>query len=295
MDFDEYLKLQRTSFVQYYRCLPTSYLGRGDIVEDGNKVFLPTSAVDRVCSLNLEWPLHFRIQNPSTGRASHCGMLEFVAEEGFIHVPTWFDLSSWLTDLASPFQLMERLGLEVNDLVLLQQKALPAATFLKLQAHTKDFLDVAYPRELLEHNLKKYACLTAGETITVTEGDRRYCLNVLELQPEDAVSVLETDVNTDFAPPLDYVEPPPPPVMPAGQAGGEPAKFTGVAARMDGKPVELPTTPAPPAAAGVKPKRGLRFGGASAAAGGGVSKGKEDKGAGKEQEQRFTGTAYSLQ
>lgn len=37
MDFDEYLKLQQNTFVQYYRCLPTSYVNNGQIDEDGNK------------------------------------------------------------------------------------------------------------------------------------------------------------------------------------------------------------------------------------------------------------------
>lgn len=117
-------------------------------------------------------------------------------------------------------------------------------------------------------------CLTAGDTITVTEGDKRFYLDVLETKPEDGVCVIETDCEVDFVTPLDD--------------NNEPVRFTGVAARMDGKPVEQPKPPAPVS----KPTGGLRFGGAAA---GGVSKGKKQEGGSKEQEQRFTGTAYSLQ
>ncbi|GJN37500.1 hypothetical protein PR202_gb26467 [Eleusine coracana subsp. coracana] len=275
MDFDEYLRLQQSSFVQYYRCLPTSYVNNGHIDEDGNKgVVMPPSALDRLSSLEIEFPMKFRIQNPATGRASHIGVLEFVAEEGFIHIPAW---------------LMTRLGLAEHDLVLVQQKALPKATFLKLQAHTMDFTLVSNPRELLEYNFHKYACLTAGETITVTEGDKRFYLDVVETKPEDAVCVIETDCEVDFATPLDYVDPPPQPAAPAETV---PSQFTGVAGRMDGKPVEQPKPPAPASRAapgGSKPKGGLRFGG-------GASKGKQEGGGAKEPEQqKFTGTPYSLQ
>lgn len=42
--------------------------------------------------------------------------------------------------------------------------------------------------------------------------DTKYYINVLEVKPPTygAVSIVETDVQLDFAPPLDYVEPPPP-------------------------------------------------------------------------------------
>jgi ubiquitin fusion degradation protein 1 len=155
----------------------------------------------------------------------------------------------------------------------------------------------------LEYNFfTKYTCLTAGETITVTEADRRYRLDVVEAQPEDAVLVLETDCKVDFATPLDYVEPPPPkkPVVapPAAQAAENnnnepPVRFTGVAKRLDGKPVlEQPTTPAP-AAAG-KAKYGVRFGGVAS---GDVGKKGTEEGGDKDRErkeQRFTGKAHSL-
>uniref|UniRef100_A0A453DXU2 Ubiquitin fusion degradation protein UFD1 N-terminal subdomain 1 domain-containing protein n=1 Tax=Aegilops tauschii subsp. strangulata TaxID=200361 RepID=A0A453DXU2_AEGTS len=49
--------------------------------------------------------------------ASHCGVLEFVAEEGFVYVPA-------LT--------MARLGLEEDDLVLRTSTSLPKATSVKL-------------------------------------------------------------------------------------------------------------------------------------------------------------------
>jgi ubiquitin fusion degradation protein 1 len=199
-------------------------------------VIMPPSALDRLTRLNIHYPMLFQIKNPSTERATHCGVLEFIADEGFIHMPS---------------RLMAHLGIQEEQVVLVTNTRLPTATFVKLRPHTKDFLDVSHHKELLEYNIrKKFQCLTAGETIAITEGDRRFHLDLLETRPADAVCTLETDCEVDFAPPLDYVEPPraapapaPAPVT-AAQGSGEPPLFTGFAARVDGKPVEQPP-PAP--------------------------------------------------
>ncbi|ONM30074.1 Ubiquitin fusion degradation UFD1 family protein [Zea mays] len=243
-------------------------------------VIMPLSALDRLGGLNIEYPMLFQIKHPSTERATHCGVLEFVADEGFIHMPSW---------------LMAHLGVPENEIVLVRSTSLPKATFMKLQPHTKDFLHVPNPKELLEHNFGKFPCVTAGETIAVTEGERRYYLDVLEACPAGAVCSIDTDCAVDFAPPLDYVEAPPFVASQGSDEPPQPARFSGTGRRMDGKPVEMPT-PSPAAESVVAPgvpKRMVRFGAPSAsAAASGVSKAKE--GGGKEQEKRFTGTRYSL-
>lgn len=41
-------------------------------------------------SLNLESPWMFKLRNPSNPAAStHAGVLEFIAEEGVVHLPYW--------------------------------------------------------------------------------------------------------------------------------------------------------------------------------------------------------------
>ena len=48
----------------------------------------------------------------------------------------------------SPVQLMAHLGVQENELVLVRNTLLPTATFVKLQPHTTDFLDVSQHKEL---------------------------------------------------------------------------------------------------------------------------------------------------
>ena len=40
-------------------------------------------------SLRIDYPMLFELHNPVTERTSHCGVLEFIAEEGMIYMPYW--------------------------------------------------------------------------------------------------------------------------------------------------------------------------------------------------------------
>ena len=40
-------------------------------------------------SLHIEYPMLFEIANLREGRVSHCGVMEFVAEEGHVYLPYW--------------------------------------------------------------------------------------------------------------------------------------------------------------------------------------------------------------
>ena len=39
--------------------------------------------------LNIMYPMLFKITNDTTGTSTHCGVLEFVAEEGRAYLPRW--------------------------------------------------------------------------------------------------------------------------------------------------------------------------------------------------------------
>jgi ubiquitin fusion degradation protein 1 len=59
----------------------------------------------------------------------------------------------------------------------------------------------------LEHGLTQFACVTVGDVFALQHADRVYRVRVLETRPDTAISVIETDVEVDFAPPPGYVEP----------------------------------------------------------------------------------------
>ena len=40
-------------------------------------------------SLHIDYPMLFELRNAAAERVSHCGVLEFIAEEGMIYMPYW--------------------------------------------------------------------------------------------------------------------------------------------------------------------------------------------------------------
>lgn len=181
-------------FNTLYRCYSVSMLPgtERDNVDRGGRIFLPPSALDQLTRLNIVYPMLFKLTNPQKDRMTHCGVLEFVADEGKCYMPYW---------------MMRNLLLEEGAFVKIESVSLPVATFSKFQPQSVDFLDITNPKAVLENELRSFACLTTGDVIAISYNDRIYELCVLETKPGAAVSIIECDMNVDFAPPVGYVEP----------------------------------------------------------------------------------------
>jgi hypothetical protein len=102
-----------------------------EVCQDRQKVGSGLIFVWSAASLRIDYPMLFEVHNSSTSRTSHCGVLEFVAEEGMIYMPYW---------------MMQNLLLQEGDIVRVKSATLPKGTFVKLQPHTKDFLDISNPK-----------------------------------------------------------------------------------------------------------------------------------------------------
>ncbi|XP_057966100.1 uncharacterized protein LOC131156431 [Malania oleifera] len=248
MFFDGY-GYHGTSFEQTYRCYPASFIDKPQI-ESGDKIIMPPSALDRLASLHIDYPMLFELRNDGAERISHCGVLEFIAEEGMIYMPYW---------------MMENMLLQEGDIVRVKNVTLPKGTYVKLQPHTKDFLEISNPKAILETTLRNFSCLTTGDSIMVAYNNKKYYIDIIETKPSNAISIIETDCEVDFAPPLDYKEPEKPAaLLPSNKAASEaseaPAEnepkfnpFSGVGRRLDGKP--LKEQPPPLSSTGTKDKK----------------------------------------
>ena len=123
---------------------------------------------------------------------------------------------------------MQTLLLEPGDLVQIKSTDLPSGQFIKLQAQSTSFLDISDPKAVLENAFRNFSCLTKGDVFTFAYNDQTYEMAVLEVKPardENAISVLETDLEVDFAPPVGYEEPQKPSgtSTPRSGTGGLPA------------------------------------------------------------------------
>jgi ubiquitin fusion degradation protein 1 len=58
-------------------------------LENGDKIVMPDSALERLLSLSIECPVLFKIKNPSILQTRHPGLLEFTAEKGMMYMPYW--------------------------------------------------------------------------------------------------------------------------------------------------------------------------------------------------------------
>lgn len=52
-------------------------------------VIMPPSALDILTRLNINYPMLFRLTNKRSNRQTHCGVLEFIADEEKIYIPYW--------------------------------------------------------------------------------------------------------------------------------------------------------------------------------------------------------------
>ncbi|XP_023976479.1 ubiquitin recognition factor in ER-associated degradation protein 1 isoform X1 [Physeter macrocephalus] len=221
-------------FSTQYRCFSVSMLAgpndRSD-VEKGGKIIMPPSALDQLSRLNITYPMLFKLTNKNSDRMTHCGVLEFVADEGICYLPHW---------------MMQNLLLEEGGLVQVESVNLQVATYSKFQPQSPDFLDITNPKAVypseaervplsrgglcqlvagdnlrapscyvaltvcvcrLENALRNFACLTTGDVIAINYNEKIYELRVMETKPDRAVSIIECDMNVDFDAPLGYKEP----------------------------------------------------------------------------------------
>lgn len=94
-------------FSSSYRCY--SLAGNFRNIEKGNKsksfkhllfsicvlialyfsVIMPPTALERLTDLNFAQPILLKLMNKEKGRFTHAAVLDFVADEGKIHIPKW--------------------------------------------------------------------------------------------------------------------------------------------------------------------------------------------------------------
>lgn len=133
----------------------------------------------------------FRLSS-SSDKITHCGVLEFTAEEGTCYIPFW---------------MMQNLLIEEGAVITVTNVSLPKASFVKLQPQHVDFLEISNPRAVLEHALRNFSCVTKGDVIQIPYNNKNYHFALKEVQPQDAACIIETDCNVDFDAPVGYQEP----------------------------------------------------------------------------------------
>ncbi|KAI0797602.1 ubiquitin fusion degradation protein UFD1-domain-containing protein [Abortiporus biennis] len=165
-----------------------------DNVSYGGKIIMPPSALAQITQMDLPSPWMFKLRNPKNPAAStHCGVLEFIADEGNVHLPHW---------------MMKTLRLEEGDNIRVTNTELPKGTFVKLKPQETTFLEVSDPKAVLEQALRHFSAITQGDVISISYNSIILSFLVMETKPGgEGISLLDTDLEVDFEAPVGYVEP----------------------------------------------------------------------------------------
>merc|ERR1711972_220273 len=179
-------------FKKEYTC-NSMLVGDKESANYGGKILLPPSALDHLMRMdNIEYPMMFKLVNKSKNMETHAGVLEFTAPSGKVFLPYW---------------MMRRLLLEEGEVVSVEYKKLPKASFAKFQPQSMSFIeDISDHRAVLERHLRDFSCLSQGDVISIHYLNKDYEVSVQETKPANAVSIVDTDMNVDFATPVGYKE-----------------------------------------------------------------------------------------
>ncbi|OEJ86017.1 Ubiquitin fusion degradation protein 1 [Hanseniaspora osmophila] len=183
-------------YQDYFRCYPIDMMnGSKSSANNSGKIFLPPSALNKLIMLNIRYPMLFELKSPDSSKITHAGVWEFVAEEGRVYLPNW---------------MMSVLKAKPGSLLHVSSTDVPLGKFVKLEPQSVDFLEITNPKAVLENALRNFSTLTVEDIIDIEYNGSVYKIRVVEVKPENkanSICVIETDLETDFAPPVGYVEP----------------------------------------------------------------------------------------
>jgi hypothetical protein len=153
-----------------------------------DRILLPPAALEQLLSstppdTDLPQPLTFRIFNPRNDRFTHVGVREFSAPDDKVGIPAW---------------ISDALNLHPEDRVTISIRVLPKATRVKLRPLEAGYIEDDW-KALLESQLQTHTTLTKGGILSIRAGpDTTFQFLVDELEPEDAVNLIDTDVAAEI-------------------------------------------------------------------------------------------------
>ena len=168
------------------KCYPINFIKKFS-KNKGDKILLPASVLEKISNIEINWPLIFEVFNKESGKKTHCGVLEFTSDEGCAYLPYW---------------MIKNLYSIEGQILFFKYANLEKGNYVKFQPQSSDFLDISNPRAVLEANLRFFTCLTKEDVLAIDYNDKIYWLNVIEVKPGNAISIIESDITVDFALPI---------------------------------------------------------------------------------------------
>lgn len=162
--------------------------------ENGDTIILPSSSRDEL--KNAKKPLLFemKLNHKRLYGGSGYREMEYTAPKGCIILPQW---------------MMASLFVKEGQLIDVRSVSLPKGTFCKVQPQSKEFYKIKDHKIALEKMFSNFKTLCEGQFVPLVDDKKVYWIEILELQPEKAVSIdpgrdKYLDLVIDFVPAVDF-------------------------------------------------------------------------------------------
>tara|TARA_Y100000590_G_scaffold44185_1_gene47042 strand:- start:7333 stop:8112 length:780 start_codon:yes stop_codon:yes gene_type:complete len=173
--------------------------------ENSNRVLVPKSLLYKLSQYdNLKYPIHFKLnadfyKEDSDYKDYVYSIYDYVEDIDNIYIPNEYYRD---IDLDKLLEYDNQIEIEIINYEL------PKAESITFKPFTSNFLSIKNPKVYLEAHLKKhYTVLFKNQIISTIYGKTFINIEILDTQPDNIVSILETDVNVEFEAPYDYIDP----------------------------------------------------------------------------------------
>lgn len=198
---------------------PASIAEDKGIKRAADKMLLPPSVgnilMDQKAYTNGAY--FFELKN-EVGRMTHAGLLDFASAEGFVAIPPKVARCLWgpnciiteAVDTVTGGAPMP--GLCSSDTISgplqVTYRRLSKGTKVVFQPRSAEFQSKVGEqiREVLEEALLQHSCLTVGDWIQVVYEGECFDVRVRELEPENAVSIIDTEMEAEIHPSVETEE-----------------------------------------------------------------------------------------
>lgn len=185
---------QGVVFSAQLQAVPLVHENTHGIRRSADKVLLPPSIGSSLLQqgASVNGSPFFHIQRPS-GTSTHCGVLSYEAAEGTIALPPKVIRSLWGPDATE---------VSCSGTVRVNYVRLDRGNYVRFQPRHAAFQKAVGDdiRECLEGCLATHSCLSEGDWLRVSVGEQEHDLQVLNLRPASAVSVIDTEMEAEVEP-----------------------------------------------------------------------------------------------
>lgn len=147
-----------------------------------DKIILPEVVIDTLMKFEVEGPYMFQLQNRNTKKSIYVGVIDFTANNCTTYVPN---------------RMMKELDIKEGERININSVTLPKCTQVTI-GMSKEFSENHDPKGVLEYNLRGKACLYLNQKIQIEYTGDTYILEVLNLEPADQVSILNSDISLNL-------------------------------------------------------------------------------------------------